>query len=80
MIGLIMSITANSDYRTIKEFNMWEYTTVTFNSLFDTVKSLKRKSDAVLERYGKDGWELVNFQCAGGLGSMMIFVFKREKK
>jgi len=59
---------------------MWEYTTVTFNSLFDTEKSLKRKSDKVLEQHGKEGWELVNFQCVGGFGSMMVFVFKREKK
>jgi hypothetical protein len=34
----------------------------------------------VLEQQGKEGWELVNFQCAGAFGSMMIFVFKREKK
>lgn len=59
---------------------MWEYTTQTFNSVFDTKKSLKKKSDQVLEQYGKEGWELVNFQCAGGFGSMMIFVFKRKKK
>jgi hypothetical protein len=34
----------------------------------------------VLEQYGKEGWELVNFQCVGAFGSMMVFVFKREKK
>lgn len=59
---------------------MWEYTTVSFNSLFDTEKSLKRKSDKILEQHGKEGWELVNFQCVGCLGSMMVFVFKRERK
>lgn len=59
---------------------MWEYTTQTFNSVFDTEKSLKKKSNQVLEQYGKEGWELVNFQCVGGFGTMMIFVFKREKK
>lgn len=59
---------------------MWEYTTETFNSLFDTEERLKKKSNKVLEQYGKEGWELVNFQCVGGFGSMMIFVFKREKK
>ena len=59
---------------------MWEYTTETFNSLFDTKGSLKEKSNKVLERYGQEGWELVNFQCAGALSSMMIFVFKRLKK
>ena len=58
---------------------MWEYKTETFNSLFDTAKSLKKKSNKVLEQYGKEGWELVNFQCVGGFGSMMVFVFKREK-
>jgi hypothetical protein len=58
---------------------MWEYTTVTFNSLFDSEKRLKEKSDRVLEQHGKEGWELVNFQCVGGLGSVMVFVFKREK-
>ena len=58
---------------------MWEYTTQTFNSVFDTEKSLKKKSNQVLQRFGKEGWELVNFQCAGGFGTMMIFVFKREK-
>lgn len=59
---------------------MWEYTTVAFNSLFDTEKSLKRKSDEILGEYGKEGWELVNFQCVGGLGSMMVFIFKKKKK
>lgn len=59
---------------------MWEYTTETFNSLFDTEKSLKKKSNKVLEQHGKEGWELVNFQCVGSLGVMMVFVFKREKK
>jgi len=59
---------------------MWEYTTETFSSMFDTEKSLKKKSNKVLGQYGKDGWELVNFQCASSFGSMMIFVFKREKK
>lgn len=59
---------------------MWEYVTETFNSLFDTKTSLKRKSNEVLEQYGKEGWELVNFQCVGGLGSIMVFVFKRKKK
>ncbi|MCB2289653.1 DUF4177 domain-containing protein [Clostridium sp. CS001] len=59
---------------------MWEYTTQTFNSVLDTEKSLKKKSNQVLEQHGKEGWELVNFQCAGGFGSMMIFVFKRERK
>lgn len=59
---------------------MWEYTTVTFNSLFDTETSLKKKSNKVLQQYGKEDWELVNFQCVGGLGSMMVFVFKREKE
>lgn len=59
---------------------MWEFTTATFNSLLDTEKSLKKKSNEVLEKHGKEGWELVSFQCAGALGSLMIFVFKREKK
>lgn len=59
---------------------MWEYKTETFNSAFDTEEKLKVKSDKLLEQYGKEGWELVNFQCPGALGSMMIFVFKREKK
>lgn len=59
---------------------MWEYTTETFNSLFDSKRSLKKKSDKILERRGNEGWELVNFQCVGGLGSMMVFVFKRVKK
>jgi len=61
--------------------------TVVMNSCFrtnlnsyNTEKSLKKKSDRVLEQHGKDGWELVNFQCVGGFGSMMVFVFKREKK
>lgn len=58
---------------------MWEYTTVTFNSLFDTEKSLKKKSNRVLEQHGKDGWELVSFQCVGAFGSMMVFIFKKEK-
>lgn len=59
---------------------MWEYATETFNSLLDGEKGLKIKSNKVLEQYGKEGWELVNFQCVGGLGSIMIFIFKREKK
>jgi hypothetical protein len=59
---------------------MWEYKTATFNSLLDTEKSLKIKSNKMLDQHGEEGWELVNFQCAGAFGSMMIFVFKREKK
>jgi hypothetical protein len=59
---------------------MWEYTTATFNCLWDSKRSLKKKSDKILERHGNEGWELVNFQCVGGFGSMMVFVFKREKK
>lgn len=58
---------------------MWEYKTEIFNSVFDTKRSLKEKCDATLERLGKDGWELVNFQCVGAAGSMMIMVFKRAK-
>ena len=57
---------------------MWEYITATFDSIWDTKKSLKRKSDELLKKYGNEGWELVNFQCAGALGSMMIYVFKRK--
>jgi hypothetical protein len=37
---------------------MWEYTTGTFNSLFDTEERLKKKSNKVLEQYGKEGWGL----------------------
>jgi hypothetical protein len=59
---------------------MWEYTTETFDSMFDTKKSLKEKSNLVLNKYGKEGWELVNFQCVGGFGSLMVFVFKKEKQ
>jgi hypothetical protein len=58
---------------------MWEYKTETFDSIFDTKRSLKEKCNAILEKCGNEGWELVNFQCAGGLGSMMILVFKRAK-
>ena len=57
---------------------MWQYKTETFNSLWSTEASLKKKSDKILEEAGKDGWELVNFQCASALGSMMIFVFKKK--
>jgi len=57
---------------------MWEYKIETFDSVFDTKKSLKEKSEKVLDAAGKEGWDLVNFQCAGALGSMMIFVFKRN--
>lgn len=56
---------------------MWEYKTETFNSVFDTKRSIKEKSNQILRKNGEDGWELVNFQCVGALGSMMIFVFKR---
>lgn len=56
---------------------MWEYRTETFGTTFSTKKSLKRKCDAVLEKCGNEGWELVNFQCAGAMGEMMILVFKR---
>lgn len=59
---------------------MWEYKTETFDSIFDTKKTLKDKSNKILEIAGKEGWELVNFQCAGTFGSMMIFVFKRLVK
>lgn len=58
---------------------MWEYKTETFDSIFDTKRSLKEKCNAILEKYSNEGWELVNFQCVGALGSMMILVFKRAK-
>ena len=58
---------------------MWEYKTETFSSVFDTKHSLRRKCNAILEKCGNDGWELVNFQCAGAFGSMMILVLKRSK-
>ena len=58
---------------------MWEYKTETFTSIIDSKKSLKKKSDAILEMNGRNGWELVNFQCIGALGSTMIFVFKRPR-
>jgi hypothetical protein len=57
---------------------MWQYKTETFNSLLIGEASLKKRSDEILEEAGKEGWELVNFQCAGGFGSMMIFVFKKK--
>ena len=57
---------------------MWEYRTETFGSSLDTKKSLKRKSDEVLQKAGKEGWELVNFQCVGAAGSITMFVFKRK--
>ena len=56
-----------------------EYITETFDCIFDSKRSLKEKSDNILDQYAKEGWELVNFQCVGGLGSMMIYIFKREK-
>lgn len=58
---------------------MWECKTETFNSIFDTKRSLKEKCDAILKKYGNEGWELVNFQCISALGSMMILIFKRAK-
>lgn len=57
---------------------MWEYKTETFSSIWDTKKSLKGKSDKILDAAGKEGWELVNFQCIGAHGSIMAFVFKRK--
>jgi hypothetical protein len=59
---------------------MWEYKTEVFGSGFDTKHSLIQKFDEVLFKYSKDGWELVNFQCADMFASLTIFVFKREKK
>jgi hypothetical protein len=59
---------------------MWEYKTETFDSIFDTKKSLKRKCNTILERCDNEGWELVNFQCTDVIGSMMILVFKRSKQ
>ena len=56
---------------------MWQHKTETFDSTFDTKKSIKRKMDQILERCGKDGWELVSFQCAGAFGSVTILVFKK---
>lgn len=58
---------------------MWEYKTETFNSIIDNKRSLKKKCDEILNKYAKDDWELVNFQCIGALGSIMILVFKRAK-
>ena len=58
---------------------MWEYKTKTFKSDVANKRSLKEKCDAVLKKYSNDGWELVNFQCIGAFGSIMMFIFKRAK-
>lgn len=58
---------------------MWEYKTETFNSIIDNKRSLKEKCDIILKKYADDGWQLVNFQCIGALGSIMILIFKRAK-
>lgn len=57
---------------------MWLYRTETFDSMWNTEATLKEKSDEILKQAGEEGWELVNFQCAGLLGSTMIFVFKKK--
>lgn len=59
---------------------MWEYKTEIISSLFDTKRSLKQKCDEILFKYANDGWEFVNLQCTDIFGSLMIFIFKREKK
>ena len=59
---------------------MWEYKTEILGSTFDTKRSLKEKCDDILNKYANESWELVNFQFADMFSSMMIFVFKREKK
>lgn len=30
-------------------------------------------------KYANDGWKLLDFQCIGALGSIMMLVFKRAK-
>jgi hypothetical protein len=59
---------------------MCEYKTEVLSSIFDNKRSLKEKCDAILNKYANEGWEFVNLQCTDIFGSMMIFVFKREKK
>lgn len=59
---------------------MLEYKTEIFSSMWDTKRSLKQKCDEILFKHANEGWELVNFQCTDMLGSMMMFVFKKEKK
>jgi len=57
---------------------MWEYETVTIGTWFISESKLKSQMDEVLDKYSKNGWKLVNFQCAA-LGSVTILVFKRKR-
>ena len=59
---------------------MWEYKTEVLSTTFDTKRSIKQKCNEILFKCANEGWELVNFQCADMFASMMIFVFKKEKK
>ena len=49
---------------------MWEYTVITFNGLGDNGTEME------LNRYGKNGWELV---AAVPIGPRIRYVFKRQK-
>ncbi len=57
---------------------MWLYKTEVFGSTFKSAESLKKASQQLLETAGREGWELVNFQCIGASGSVTMFVFKKR--
>lgn len=57
---------------------MWQYKTEVFGSAFKTSEGLKKASQELLDKAGNEGWELVNFQCIGGSGSVTMFVFKKR--
>ena len=53
-----------------EEKQMWEYTVITLNGLSDTGTEME------LNRYGKNGWELV---AAVPMGPRIRYTFKRKK-
>ncbi len=56
----------------------WEYKLVDVDSKLTTKRTIGNLNEE-LNKYGGEGWELVNFQGIG-LGATFVFVFKRPSR
>lgn len=54
----------------------WEYKVLNINAHFSTGSGAEKKLQETCSIYGKDGWELVNFQCYD-MSTKFMLIFKR---
>ena len=55
----------------------FEYKQVEFNIGITRSTKKQLELNEMLNKHGREGWELVNFADVGGAGSYFVYVFKR---